>query len=157
MKKIISFVLMLFVLYIVSIFAFPKVSWDIAEKLWIQEFNNTVVLIKTNIENFVLNYDVDATITEASERLNQLKTMVDDSIKWTQDIIDDIRWGVTSVEESYLMIKKSIDDTTEMIEGLRWLLNMWELTDEQAKDALEEIEELEKQLIELKDLEWEIR
>lgn len=156
MKKIIFLILAFFVLYIVSIFMFPWVSSFLWDKLGLTNFNNNVIKIKNDIDNFFTNFDIVWTYEETIISVKDLKISLDENIKYTQDKIDLIRSGMISASESITQVKEMINNTIENIESLQKYIELPNIDEIEKTQTLEEIQKLQNKLDELKTLEKEL-
>jgi peptidoglycan hydrolase CwlO-like protein len=110
MKKIIFLILLCFVLYIVSIFAFPSISTLIWEKLWLTWFNESVVKIKKDFNEFVLGFDVTGKYNDTKNQALEIKQNIETQVKETKGKIE--------------VIQNNVDKTTQAVD------NLWKTTND---------------------------
>jgi len=108
MKKILLFLASIVVFYIISIFIFPSVSSYIWEKLWLTWFNNSVIKIRNDFNDFITNFDVVWKYKETKDSAFEIKQTVESQVWETKKQIETIQ---TNVEKT----KNSIDETTKAI------------------------------------------
>lgn len=108
MKKIILFILSVIVFYIISIFLLPSVSSYLSEKLWLIEFNNSVIKIRSDFNDFITNFDITWKYSETKNSVFEIKQNVENQVWETKKQIETIQ---TSVEKT----KASIEETTNAV------------------------------------------
>lgn len=108
MKKIILFLAALVVFYIVSIFIFPSVSSYIWEKIWLTWFNDNVIKIRNDFNDFITNFDVVWKYKDTKDDALKIKQNVEIQVWETKKQIETIQ---TNVEKT----KASIDETTKAV------------------------------------------
>lgn len=108
MKKIISLILLLIGLYIISIFLFPSISSSIWEKIWLTWFNESVIKVKKDFDDFIMNFDVIWKYKETKDSALELKQNVETQVQETKKQIEVIQ---TNVDKT----TKAIDDTSKAV------------------------------------------
>lgn len=119
MKKIILFILRVIVLYILMIFSLPNLASSIWEKLWLLWFNNKVIKIKQNIDDFFTWVDINESLKETKNSALEIKQNIDNNIKETQDKIDTIRENVDKTIKAIDDTKKTINETIKTTKELQ--------------------------------------
>ncbi|MDD5770071.1 MAG: hypothetical protein PHE25_03820 [Candidatus Gracilibacteria bacterium] len=108
MKKIVSFILIILVLYIVGIFIFPDYINQIGEKLGLSSFNQSVINFKTDIEKSITDYDPVGKVNQTKQQAIEIKQKMETQVQETKQKIETIQTKVDNVE-------KSIDNTTKAV------------------------------------------
>lgn len=111
MKKIISFILLLIGLYIISIFTFPSISSSIWEKLWLTWFNQKVITLRDEFNDFIINFDLMWKYKDTKNQALEIKQNVETQVNDTKQKIETIQ---TNVDKT----AKAIDDTTKAIDNV---------------------------------------
>lgn len=119
MQKIIYAILALIILYIVSIFAFPSVSSYIWEKVWLTGFNESLIKVKADVEDFITNFDVIWKYKDTKDQALEIKQNVETQVEETKQKIETIQ---TNVDKT----AKAIDETTKAVNNTMDSLNeLW--------------------------------
>lgn len=119
MKKLISFLLLIFVLYILSIFFVPDTANKIASSLWIEWFNQKILELAwkydetINSNSWSINFNW---MNDLKNKTTQIKQEIDTKVKTTQDSIDNIRTNVDTTINTVNETKQKVLETKESIE-----------------------------------------
>lgn len=108
MLKVIYFISALVALYFISIFAFPSVSSSIGGKLWLTAFNQSVIQLRDDFNDFVTNFDVIGKYKDTKDQALEIKQNVETQVQETKQKIETIQ---TNVDKT----AKAIDDTTKAV------------------------------------------
>jgi peptidoglycan hydrolase CwlO-like protein len=112
MKKIIWFIVLGIVSYIVLIFFNPSIANKIATSLWIESFNEKVIEAKKTL-------DYISTKVPTKNELEKAYSWAKDTISNLKENIDDIRNTAKELEDKYTNAKKFIDETWKQIEQVK--------------------------------------
>ena len=116
MKKVILFLLASMVFYIISIFALPSVSSYVWEKVGLTGFNNAVIQIRDEFQEFITQFDVIGKYKETKDSALEIKQSVESQVWETKQKIETIQ---TNVEKT----SQAIDETTQAINNTMNSLN----------------------------------
>lgn len=119
MKKAILFLLVIFVLYILSIFAIPSVSSYIWEKLWLTWFNNWVVKIRDDFNDFITNFDIIWKYKETKDSALEIKQTVESQVWETKQKIETIQTNVDKTAKAIDETTKAVDNTINSLNELQ--------------------------------------
>lgn len=155
MKKIFSIFLILIVSYILIIFKLPNLATYIWESLWIEGFNEFVIVVWEKYNQVVTDLPTQEEVLETYNStvswaieikdtivdwLETTKSYVDNirlTLSWADETIDDISTTISELKENYDDTVEIIWDTMEDINNLKenveiiadWLSSTWELTE----------------------------
>lgn len=118
MKKIILFVVALFVTYIISIFALPSVSSYIWEKFWLTGFNNWVISIRDGFNDFITNFDVIGKYKETKDSALEIKQNVETQVQETKQKIETIQTNVEKTSQAIDETTKAVNNTLDSLNDL---------------------------------------
>ncbi len=119
MKKILSLIILLFVLYILSIFFVPDTANKIASSLWIELFNQKILELAwkydetINSNSWSINFNW---MNDLKNKTTQIKQEIDTKVKTTQKTIDNIRTNVDTTVKTVNETKKQIDETAKNVQ-----------------------------------------
>ncbi len=116
MKKVILFLLAGVVFYIISIFALPSVSSYVWEKIGLTGFNNGVIKIRDEFQEFITHFDVMGKYKETKDSALEIKQTVESQVGETKQKIETIQ---TNVEKT----SQAIDETTKAVNNTLNSLN----------------------------------
>jgi len=116
MKKIIWFIILVFIIYIVLIFIKPTIANKIATNLGIKNFNEKVLEIKKKL-------DYISTKVPTKEELTWAYSWAKNKISKIKDKIDNIRNTAEDLENKYENAKEFINETWKKIEKAKETLN----------------------------------
>ena len=116
MKKIISLIIIIFVLYIVAIFKAPTLANELEKLIWIEGFNQKVIDLKERLDNFW-------TKVPTKDELKDYYSGAVDSIEKTKENIDNIRKKADEIKETYDTTKDKIEDIKETVDKIS---EVWE-------------------------------
>lgn len=137
MKKVILFIISLIVLYIISIFALPSVSSYIGEKVWLTGFNNQVIKIRDEFNNFITNFDVIWKYKDTKDSALEIKQTVESQVIETKQKIETIQTNVEkttqAIDETTKAVNNTIDSINELWDSIwdivpsssSWNTNSW--------------------------------
>ena len=111
MKKILSFIIIIFILYIISIFKVPTLANEIEKLLNIQGFNQQVINIKKKLDNFWAK-------VPTKDELQNYYSWALNSIEKTKQNIDNIRRKADELEKTYNTTKEKIEDIKQTVEKI---------------------------------------
>ena len=118
MQKILALILLIVWVYLTLIFVSPVAANNIWEKIWLLEFNKKLTLVKENVEDFILNFDVMWKFSKTKNDALEIKQNVETQITETKQKIETIQ---TNVEKT----TKAIQDTTKAVNNT--VDSLWEL------------------------------
>lgn len=119
MKKIILFILSVIVFYIISIFLLPSVSSYLWEKLWLTEFNNSVIKIRNDFNDFITNFDITWKYSETKNSLFKIKQNVENQVWETKKQIEAIETSVKKTKDSIEETKNAVNNTINSLNELK--------------------------------------
>lgn len=108
MLKVIYFICAVAVMYFVSIFALPSVSSTIWETLGLTAFNQSVIKVRDNFNEFITNFDVIGKYKDTKDQALEIKQNVETQVEDTKKKIETIQ---TNVDKT----AKAIDETTKAV------------------------------------------
>lgn len=106
-KKLILLLVILFVLYVLSVFMMPQVASQIDSILGIPGFSQSIKGTKDNIDKAITNIP---TTGEFKSGALDIKDTFIDGVGTTKETIDSIRGGAQQVEETYNEVKDTFDE-----------------------------------------------
>lgn len=126
LQKLLLFILIFFIVYIISIFKLPILAWSIEEVLHIKWFNEFVLKFKETY---------DKTFTDLPTK-NDLKNAYNTAQSWavefwenfmigvdyTKEKIDNFRNTMSWVEDTYSEVKEWYIKTKEYIDSNSWVI-----------------------------------
>ena len=118
MQKILALILLIVWVYLTLIFVSPVAANNIWEKIWLLEFNKKLTLVKENVEDFIVNFDVMWKFSKTKNDALEIKQNVETQITETKQKIETIQ---TNVEKT----TKAIQDTTKAVNNT--VDSLWEL------------------------------
>lgn len=116
MKKIISILIIIVVLYILVIFIKPELAKSIWETLWLTKFNDTVINLKKKLDN--PNYTES---WSSNWTINKIVNWIDS----TKEKIDNVRETANWVKQKYEQTKKVLNDVETLWNNISGLVNTW--------------------------------
>lgn len=119
MKKTILIILILIVSYILAIFMLPSVAAFIWEKVWLTNFNNSVIKTKVEFNNFMKDFDLLWKYKQSKNKAQELKNWVEIQIKDTKQKIEEIQNQATKTKQSIDETTNSINNTIDSINNLK--------------------------------------
>jgi len=129
MKKIVLFLLIVFVLYTLAVFQFPEFADSFGNKIGLESYNNFVRSFKSTMDKTSTNIPsldeaknaYDQTLSGA----NALKDTFIDGVNTTKTTIDTIRETASGVQDTYnktvetiTTVKQTVDGVTETLSGV---------------------------------------
>jgi len=122
-KNIFWLAIIIFILYIVLIFIKPALADNIAQKLWISDFNEKIRTIKKWI-------DILWTKVPTKEELQKAYSWAKEKVEKIKSNIDNIRDTAGNLKDKYEKTKEFIDKTWDKInkvkDSLDDLQKVWE-------------------------------
>jgi methyl-accepting chemotaxis protein len=122
MKKLLSLIILIFVLYGVSVFLLPGVATKIDILIWMPGLSDAIKGSKSTIDSTVTNIP---SIKEFKSWAIDIKDKVVDWVEMTKETIDTIRSWAQKVEETYDTaldtynnLKGSLEDAQEKVEQI---------------------------------------
>jgi len=137
MKKFFLILLIIFVLYIVSIFKLPSFSWFIWNILWIEKFNEFIVSFWTTYNDVVTDIPSKEQVLDTYNKtlswaidikntiidwLDTTKWYVDEirlSLSWSEDKIDEFKQSITDLKDTYDDTKVIITETVDTVSEIK--------------------------------------
>jgi peptidoglycan hydrolase CwlO-like protein len=116
MKKIIWFIVIIFIVYITLIFIKPVIANKIAETLWIKVFNEKVIEIKEKL-------DYISTKIPSKEEIEKAYSGAKEKIADIKSNIDDIRETANDIENKYGEVKDFVNKAWEKLKETKETLN----------------------------------
>jgi methyl-accepting chemotaxis protein len=119
-KKILLFVLILFICYIVGIFLYPT----FIDGFWAKGFNDSVRNLKKQTDEIYTN------IPTKDEFKDSTETIIGNISNWfksLKDWVDNVRENVNDVTEKYEEVKTSVNEAKKEFE--EWVDKVKEATD----------------------------
>ncbi len=107
------------VLYIMTIFIFPKFADSLWNMFWLNWFNNYIVSLKDKVNNFVFWISENNIVKEKTKEVFELKQSVDDTIEKTKEKIENIQDNVDKTAKSIEETQKSISNTVDSLNELK--------------------------------------
>lgn len=120
MKKIVLFILSVIVLYIVSIFVFPSASSYIWERIWLIGFNNWVIKIRDEVNEFFTWFDIMGKYKDTKDSALEIKQNIEVQVQDTKQKIEVIQ---TKVDETGKAIEQTRDSLNNTVNTLNELWN----------------------------------
>lgn len=136
LKKILWFILIVLICYIVFVFVSPENADNLWEKLWIKTFNEKIRSFKTTTDDIYTNLPSQEEFKDLYEKtLSWAEKTKNDAIDWAnkiKDKVDDIRENLNDSKKKYEDLKDSVNKTQEQIEAwidaikaFSWILSTW--------------------------------
>lgn len=119
MKKIILFIMVIILFYIVSIFVLPSVSSYIGEKIWLTWFNNRVIQLRDEFNEFVTNFDIMWKYKETKDSALEIKQTVESQVGETKQKIETIQTKIDETEKAIEQTKESVNQTLNTLQELQ--------------------------------------
>lgn len=119
MKKLIYFILSIFVIYVLWVFLFPKTLYPISEKLWLTWFNKWVIAIRKDFNDFITNFDVFSKYGDTKDKTLEIKQNIETQVNDTKTKIEEVQNNVDNVTNSITETKDSINKTVDSINQLQ--------------------------------------
>lgn len=162
MNKSISIFLLIFILYVFSIFFFPSVSGYIWEKVWLTKFNEVILNLKTKSDKIPENSsnnekikdednseeDINQNdITYNSEEDNTDNSENYDDKEWysLNEKYENTKWSVidffNNTRDKAEDIKDTVESTRESIEEKRKQINEIKESFEKTKESIDSLSE----------------
>jgi len=115
-KKIVWLIVIIFITYIVLIFVKPNIANKIADIIWTRDFNQSVLDIKSKLDDASTNIPSKEDIEKA--------------YSWAKDTISDIKWSIEDLrqkadelEDTYDKAKDFIDDTSVKLKDAKDIID----------------------------------
>jgi methyl-accepting chemotaxis protein len=126
-KKILWFLLILLVLYIIGIFLFPK----FVDEVWSKDFNDSVRNFKGKVDEIYTNLPTKEEVKDIYEKtLSWTEVIKSNVVDWINSVkwwIDNVRENVNEITEKYEEIKTSVDEAKEKFE--EWVDKVKDVTE----------------------------
>lgn len=143
LKNIFLFILIFFVLYILSIFKAPDLASSIEQSLGIQWFNAFVINFKETFDDIVTNFPTQDELKNAYETAQswalEFKDNFENWLNITKDKIDTIRETLSWAEDTISDIKENIDAAKDFYDA-----NSWTIDD--IKNTIDTISEISQEI-----------
>lgn len=127
LKKLLWFILIIIILYIVFIFVLPEVSDKIWEKIWTLPFHQKVRDLKVKFDEIYTNLPSQE---EVKEFYDKTKSWAIDQANNIKDKVDDVRQNLNEAKDKYDETVEKINETKdkiewwlEIIKSFSWVLN----------------------------------
>lgn len=134
MKKLILFILIIFVVFLVWIFLFPKTTSDIFSNFWLQNFNQKILDSKEKVSSFFGEFDLIKKFQETKDKTLEIKQNVEWQIENTKEKIETIQ---TNVDNTTKAINESVDSINKTVDSLNDLQkSVWDITDFSASGSV---------------------
>jgi len=112
MKKIISLIIIVVVLYIVAIFKAPTLANELEKLMWLDGFNQKIIDLKERLDNFW-------TKVPTKDELKDYYSWAVDSIEKTKENIDNLRKKADDIQDTYESTKETINQAQEKLEDIK--------------------------------------
>ena len=136
LKKLLWFILIVFVLYVVYIFIAPAEADKLWDRIWILPFNKKVRELKANFDEIYSNLPNQEEVQEFYDKTKSWAIEWANTVKWKVDDIrgnlNDTKTKIEDTKNKYNQTMEAIDTTRTQIEwsvntinSFSWLLSTW--------------------------------
>lgn len=115
-KKIILTLVIIFVLYIIWLFAFTDQTRGFWDSIWLKSFNDFVLDFKKKLDNTSVNTDFN--FKDIQSGASDMIDSASDSLKGIKSKIDSVRSTASWVEKTYNEVKTQVEETKKNIQDV---------------------------------------
>lgn len=116
LTKIILFLLIPTVWYVMTVFTAPEIASKIDSLIWIPWFSDNLRGTKSNFDAAVTDIP---SLQEFKSGALDIKETVIDSVSTTKDTIDTVRWWAQKIEETYNDAKDVVEDINGKVTNIK--------------------------------------
>jgi len=143
LKKIFSFFIIFFVLYILLIFTAPKLAEGIESNFWLNWFNEFVLWFKSDLDNTSTNIPTEWEIHK------KYYTFVDWTVNFIHRFIDwvnIIKWRIDKFREDIEKKKQKVEDIKETYDNVKEIINTASWAIQKTTNTLKEINSIKENI-----------